>query len=96
MARNNFLEQIQRARAAAEKPREATEQEQTKPIEEMSDEELSQAERAARRRLLDLQHAELRERETARAAKESPASERAAGLAGLLGGLQKHKRRTWR
>ena len=91
MARNNFLAQIQRARAAAETPEpEAT----AKPIEEMSDEELSQAERAARRRLLDLQHQELRDREIARVA-EAPEQPRASGLAGILGSLQKRKRRSW-
>jgi hypothetical protein len=36
MARNNFLEQIKRARDAAEKPGEATERE-TKPTEQMTD-----------------------------------------------------------
>jgi NAD(P)H-dependent flavin oxidoreductase YrpB (nitropropane dioxygenase family) len=94
MARNNFLEQIQQAREAAEKPSEATEQEQTKPVEEMSDEELEQAERAARRKLLDLQHQELRDREIARVSPGESSPE--ASLADRLQELQRGKRRTWR
>jgi hypothetical protein len=91
----NFLEQIKKAREAAEKPVPgATEQEQTKPIEEMSDEELEQAERAAQRRLLDLQHQELREREIARVSPSESSPE--ASLADRLQELQRGKRRTWR
>ncbi len=89
------MEQIKKAREAAEKPVPgATEQEQTKPIEEMSDEELEQAERAAQRRLLDLQHQELREREIARVSPSESSPE--ASLADRLQELQRGKRRTWR
>jgi hypothetical protein len=91
----NFLEQIKRAREAAETPEpEAT----AKPIEELTDEELAEAERAARSRLLALQHQELRDREIARASGAGEAAERprASGLAGILGSLQKKKRRNWR
>jgi len=88
-----FLEQIQAAREAALAPEpEAPD----KPIEAMSDEELAEAETAARRRLLDAQHAELREREIARVAGAEEATGRPPGLREFLGGLQKHKRRTWR
>lgn len=93
MARNNFLAQIQRARAAAETPEpEAT----AKPIEEMTDDELAEAERAARSRLLDLQHQELRDREIARVSGKATEQPRASGLAEVLGTLQKQKRRSWR
>ncbi len=96
----NFLAQIKQARAAAEKPREATEQEQTKPTERMTDEELEEALTASRRKLLDLQHRELRDREIARLSEAGGATERrterASGLAEVLGGLQKRKRRSWR
>jgi hypothetical protein len=95
MARNNFLAQIQRAQAAAEKPvLEATEQAQTKPVEAMSDEELSQAEGAARRKLLDLQRQELRDREIARVSPGESSPE--ASLADVLREKQRKKRRTWR
>ncbi len=95
MARNNFLAQIKQARAAAEKPvLEATEQEQTKPVEEMSDEELEQAEGAARRKLLDLQRQELRDREIARVPPGESSPE--ASLADVLREKQRKKRRTWR
>jgi uncharacterized membrane protein YqiK len=94
----NFLEQIKRAREAAEKPvLEATEQEQTKPTEQMTDDELEEAITASKRELLDLQHAELREREIARASGAGEATgPRASGLAEVLGTLQKRKRRSWR
>jgi hypothetical protein len=59
-----FIEQIKRAREAAEGP--AAEQEQAKPTEQMTDDELEEAITAKRRQLLDLQHQELRERELAR------------------------------
>ncbi len=96
MARNNFLAQIKQARAAAEKPvLEATEQEQTKPVEEMSDEELEQAEGAARRKLLDLQRQELRDREIARVS-PGESSPEGVRLADRLQELQRGKRRTWR
>jgi hypothetical protein len=88
-----FLEQIQAAREAASAPEpEAT----AKPTEEMTDGELEEAETAARRRLLDLQHAELRERELARVAGDGEAAGRPTGLREILGGLQRGKRRTWR
>ena len=94
MARNNFLGQIQRARAAAEAPEpEAT----AKPTEQMTDDELEEAITASKRELLDLQHAELREREIARASGAGEATgPRASGLAEVLGTLQKRKRRSWR
>lgn len=60
----NFIEQIKRAREAAEGP--AAEQEQAKPTEQMTDDELEEAITAKRRQLLDLQHQELRKRELAR------------------------------
>ena len=88
-----FLEQIQRAREASQAlpPEQAN-----KPISEMSDEELEQAERAARRELLDARHQELRAREIARVSgAEGDAAPQAAGLADTLRGLQKRKR-YWR
>jgi CBS domain containing-hemolysin-like protein len=92
----NFLEQIKKAREAktSELEQEPTE---ARPIEEMNDAELEQAERAARRRLLDLQHQEVRERELARvsASGRSPATPEAS-LADVLQELQRKKRRTWR
>ncbi len=94
MARNNFLEQIKRASAAAEAPEPEA---PGKLIEEMTDEELAEAETAARRRLLDLQRQEVRERELARVAgAEEATGRRASGLAGILGEKQRKKRRTWR
>jgi hypothetical protein len=95
MARNNFLEQIKRARDAAEKPSEATEQATSKPVEQMTDEELEEATTAARRQLLDAQHAELREREIARVSAPST-PEAAPSLADVLREKQRPKRRTWR
>ncbi|MBA3617412.1 MAG: hypothetical protein H0W52_15035 [Rubrobacteraceae bacterium] len=89
----NFLEQIKKAREAASAPEpEAPD----KPIEEMTDEELAEAETAARRRLLDAQHQELREREIARVAGAEEATGRPTGLREVLGTLQRGKRRTWR
>jgi hypothetical protein len=95
------LEKIQAASAAAKSSESGVEAETAadpaeKPIEAMSDEELAEAETAARRRLLDAQHAELREREIARVAGAEEATGRPPGLREFLGGLQKHKRRTWR
>jgi hypothetical protein len=94
MARNNFLEQIQRARAAAEAPEpEAT----AKPTEQMTDDELEEAITASKRELLDAQHAELRERELARVSQsESSQAPAEASLAGVLREKQRKKRRTWR
>ena len=95
MARNNFLEQIKKARAAAEKPvLEATEHEQAKPTEQLTDDELEEAITASKRELLDLQHQELREREIARVSPSESSPE--ASLAGRLQELQRGKRRTWR
>jgi len=95
VARNTFLEKIKAAKAAAEAATEPTET--PKSAEEMSDEELEEAITASKRELLDAQHAELRERELARVSGAGEATgPRAAGLAGLLGGLQKRKRRNWR
>lgn len=94
MARNNFLDQIKRARDAAQRP--APEQRQPKPIEQMTDAELEEAITAARRELLDAQHAELRERELSRVTPtEQPQASRAS-LAGILREKQAGKRRTWR
>lgn len=97
MARNTFLEQIKRAREAAEKPSEATEREPTKPTEQMTDDEIEEALNKARRDLLDLQHQELREREIARAsgAGTSP-PDSAPTLQDTLREKQRGKRRTWR
>ncbi len=98
MARHTFLEKIQ----AAAKSGEASEataaglgEKPASPEVPMTDGELEAAITTARRDLLDLQHSELREREISRVAK-APEAPRASGLAGVLGGLQKHKRRTWR
>jgi hypothetical protein len=89
----NFLEQIQAAREAAQAPEpEAPD----KPAEELTDAELEGAITEARRRLLDAQRAELREREIARVAGAGEATGRPTGLREFLGGLQRHKRRTWR
>ena len=85
-----FLKQIQRAKEAAQAPASTPTE---KPVEEMSDEELQQAGTAARRALLDAQHAELREREIARV---SPAEKpQAAGLANILREKQRTKK-YWR
>jgi hypothetical protein len=95
MARNNFLEQIMRAREAAERP--VAEQEQAKPVEEMSGQELEDAITTARRKLLDAQHQELRERELARVsgAGSSPAPPTPT-LQDVLRDKQVRKRRSWR
>jgi hypothetical protein len=92
----DFLEQIKRAKEAAERP--TPEPGQTKPPDEMTDAELEEAITASRRKLLDLQHQELRQRELARVSGAGEATERprASGLAEVLGNLQKRKRRTWR
>jgi hypothetical protein len=90
----NFIEQIKRAREADEGP--AAEQEQAKPTEQMTDDELEEAITAKRRQLLDLQHQELRERELARVSPSvsSPASQ-GTTLQDVL--REKHgKSRTWR
>jgi len=93
----NFLEQIKKAREAAQTPEPEATEAPDKPIEEMTDGELEEAETAARRRLLDLQHQEVRERELARVAgAEEATGRRASGLAGILGEKQRKKRRTWR
>jgi hypothetical protein len=91
----NFIEQLRKRQEAAEKP--APEPE-TKPTGQMTDAELEEAITAARRLLLDAQHAELREREIARVSGGGEATERsrASGLAEVLGNLQKRKRRSWR
>jgi len=92
VARNTFLEKIQRAREAAEKPvPEATE----KPTEAMTDAELEEAITASKRELLDAQRAELREREIARLP-PSESSPEGVRLADRLQELQRGKRRTWR
>jgi hypothetical protein len=91
---NNFIENLRRKREAASATPEAPE----KPAEQMSDAELEEAITASRRQLLDLQHQELREREIARVTGAAEATEQpqASGLAEVLRGLQKQKRRTWR
>jgi hypothetical protein len=94
--RSRFLEQIQRAREAAQAS--AVTETTSKPTEELSDAELEEALTAARRNLLDAQHAELREREIARvsgAGKES-ASATKTTLQDVLREKQRGKRRTWR
>jgi hypothetical protein len=89
----NFLEQIKRAREAAQAS--APEQAPTKPTEQMADDEIQEALNKARRDLLDAQHQELREREIARAsASGSPAPD--TTLADVLRQRQTKKRRTWR
>jgi len=55
-----------RPRAASPKPEEV----QPRPVEEMTDAELDESLRQARRELLDVRHEELRERERARVAPE--------------------------
>jgi hypothetical protein len=96
MARNNFLDQIKRAREAAEaKP--PTPEPETKPTEHMSGEELEAAIDQARRDLLAAQHAELRERELARVSGAGSAQVPAAPtLQDVLRDKQRGKRRTWR
>ncbi len=92
----NFLEQIKKAREAktSELEQEPTE---AKPAEAMTDDELEAALTASRRKLLDLQHQEVRDRELARvsASGRSPATPEAS-LADVLQELQRGKRRTWR
>lgn len=88
----NFLEQIKRAREAAETPA----PEQAKPTETMTDDELEEAITESRRELLDLQHQELREREISRVAPAEQDRASAATLAGILREKQTSKRRTWR
>ncbi len=91
----NFLEQIQRARAAAEAAPPAPEHEQAKPTEQLTDDELEEAITASKRELLDAQRAELREREIARLP-PSESSPEGVRLADRLQELQRGKRRTWR
>jgi hypothetical protein len=95
MARNNFLDQITRAREAAEKPSEATERE-TKPIEQMTDAELQEAITINQRKLLDLQHQEIRERELARVSGAGTSPAATPTLQDTLREKQRGKRRTWR
>ena len=90
----SFIEQIRKRQEAAKDPAPT----EAKPTEQMTDVELEEAIRATRRQLLDLQHQELREREISRISGAGEATERpkASGLAGVLGSLQKQKRRSWR
>jgi hypothetical protein len=95
--RNNFLAQLQRRRDQAASPPQRSST--TPPIEEMSDEKLDEALTAAKRQLLDAQHAELRERELARVAKQGQGTQEGEGtwsLADVLREKQRAKRRTWR
>ena len=98
----NFLEQIKRAREAADSSRVRPEEKTSKPTEQMTGEELEEAITTARRKLLDAQHAELRERELSRVAgalAEQPQAELSGAkltLAGILREKQAGKRRTWR
>ncbi len=64
--RNDFREQLERRRSAAEQAPSPEGDATAKPASEMSDDEISAALAAARREILDLQHEELREREKAR------------------------------
>ncbi len=97
MARNTFLEKIQAAAKSGEASEATAPDLDEKPAspETMTDGELEAAITTARRDLLDAQHQELRAREISRVAK-APEGPRAAGLAEVLGGLQKRKKRTWR
>jgi hypothetical protein len=93
MMAGNFIEQLRKRQEAVDKP--AFEPE-AKPTEEMTDEELEDAIATNRRKLLDAQHAELRERELSRVTPaEQPQASRAS-LAGILREKQAGKRRTWR
>jgi len=92
-----YLEQLKKRQEAAQES--VPEEEQAKPTEEMSDEELEEAITATRRQLLDAQHAELREREITRVtgageASLSPATD--TTLQDVLREKQRTKRRTWR
>ena len=88
-----FLEQIKRAREAAQAP---TPERAQKPVEEKSDGELEGAVTAARRELLDAQHAELRARELERVSgAEGDDAPQAAGLANILREKQRTKK-YWR
>jgi hypothetical protein len=93
---SKFLENIKRSREATQAS--APEEPPSKPTEEMTDAELEEASRAARRKLLDLQHQELREREIARVtgAGEASASATKTTLQDVLREKQRGKRRTWR
>jgi hypothetical protein len=97
VARHTFLEKIQAAAKSGEASEATAADPGEKPAspEAMTDEELEAAITTARRDLLDAQHQELREREVSRVAK-APEAPRASRLAEVLGGLQTHKRRTWR
>ena len=93
MARNKFLEQIQRAKEASQAPASTPAE---KP-EEMSDEELQRAVTAARRELLDAQHAELREREIARVqGRGNHETEQRRTFADVLREAKRNTRRRWR
>jgi hypothetical protein len=90
-----FLEKIQAAKAAAEAATSEAATEAPKSAEQMTGEELEEAITASRRKLLDAQHAELRERELARVS-PSESSPEGVRLAGVLQELQRKKRRNWR
>ena len=89
-----FIEQLRKRQEAAQESK--PEQASSKPTETMTDDELEGALNQARRDLLDAQHQELREREIARVSGDGEATGRPTGLAGILGSLQRGKRRTWR
>jgi glutamyl-tRNA reductase len=91
----DFLEQLKKRQEAVEKPSEATEQEQAKTTDQMTDAELEEAITTTRRQLLDAQHAELREREIARVSGSS-GTDPEPSLADVLRQKQRGKRRTWR
>ena len=79
-----FIKHIERARAASQPTRPAT-----KPVEEMTSDELDQAMRAAKVEVV----------ETSRALAQAVADERtrpATTLGAKLGELQRGKRKTWR
>ncbi len=88
----DFIEQLRKRQEAKTS---ATVAEVAKPTEEMTDAQLEEAITESRRQLLDAQHAELRERETARAS-TPPSSEPEPSLADVLREKQRGKRRTWR
>jgi len=97
---DRFLEQLQRRRAMAASSS-GVPQPEVPDTASMTDEELDAASTAARRRLLDLQHEEVRERELARAAGQgtavpSSASSSTPSLAAVLGELKRARRRRWR
>jgi hypothetical protein len=94
--RNTFLEQLRRRQEQASSPEPRLET--PPPVEDMSDDQLDAALAKAKRDLLDAQHAELRERELARAQGQGAAvpSQGTETLADRLRGIQRGKRRTWR